>query len=305
MLTRFINQLRQRVRVIDTVMTVNERVGVVGGGPLAANIAMSAFLSLFPLMLVGIAVLGWFSDADTDFAREAVDSLGLEGKAADTVLGAIQTAERSRNAATIVGLLGFAWSGLGVVGAVEGALDAVWQVRGRGITGKVHHLAWLLGAGALLIASLTIGPLLNVLPGPAIVASLAFGLVLDVLLFLWTFQKLNNAPVPLRAYVPGAIVGGIGLTVLKFVGGVYVPKLVADSSALYGSIGVVFALLAWLLLGAKLVVYSAAYNVVRYERHYGTVTVEIEVPRIEGHVPLDATRGGAIASSASPPPAPG
>ena len=33
---------------------------------------------------------------------------------------------------------------------------------------------------------------------------------------------------------------------------------------------------------------------VRYEAGAGTVTVEIEVPRIEGEVPLTATRGGAV-----------
>ena len=35
-------------------------------------------------------------------------------------------------------------------------------------------------------------------------------------------------------------------------------------------------------------------NVVQYEAAAGTVTVEIEVPRIEGEVPLSANRGGAV-----------
>jgi hypothetical protein len=41
-------------------------------------------------------------------------------------------------------------------------------------------------------------------------------------------------------------------------------------------------------------VYGAALNVVRYEEHAGTVTVDIEVPRVQGEVPLSATRGGAV-----------
>jgi hypothetical protein len=56
----------------------------------------------------------------------------------------------------------------------------------------------------------------------------------------------------------------------------------------------VFATLAWLAFYARLIVYGAAFNVVRYEDRAGTVTVEMEVPRVEGEVPLSATRGGAV-----------
>src|SRR4029450_7566641 len=112
------------------------------------------------------------------------------------------------------------------------------------------------------------------------------GCVLDVLLFLWMFVALTNVSLPWRTHLPGALLGGAGLEVLKVVGSVYVPHAVASSSALYGSLGVVFAILAWLALSARLIVYAAALNVVRYEREHGTVTVEIEVPRLSGRVPL-------------------
>jgi uncharacterized BrkB/YihY/UPF0761 family membrane protein len=89
--------------------------------------------------------------------------------------------------------------------------------------------------------------------------------------------------------------------VLKLVGGVYVPHAVASSSALYGSLGIVFAILAWLALAARLILYCSALNVVRYEQRHGTVTVELEVPHIEGEVPVEATRGGAVAEAITEP----
>jgi uncharacterized BrkB/YihY/UPF0761 family membrane protein len=95
------------------------------------------------------------------------------------------------------------------------------------------------------------------------------------------------------------VAGAVGLEVLKVIGSVFVPRAVASSSALYGSLGVVFAILAWLALTARLVVYAAALNVLRYEHDHGTVTVDIEVPHISGQVPLGATRGGAVSESAS------
>ena len=49
-----------------------------------------------------------------------------------------------------------------------------------------------------------------------------------------------------------------------------------------------FAVLAWLLFFGRLVVYASVVNVVRWEEDHGTVTVEIELPRVPGEVPLTA-----------------
>ena len=289
--------LRRRLPWLNTPLDVHERVSALGGGPMASSIALAGFLSLFPLLLVGISVFGFVAAGDVDFDAQVVDALGLEGQAADQVLQAIGTAEDSRRAASIIGFIGLAWSGLGVIGALEAALNVTWQTTGRGLTSKLIGVAWLVGAGILFLASLALGPVINWLPGPAVVPTILFGVVLDSALFLWMFRTLTNVHVHWKVHLPGAIVGGIGLEVLKLVGGVYVPHAVASSSALYGSIGVVFAVLAWLALSARLIVYASTYNVVRYEGHHGTVTVELRVPRIEGEVPLEATRGGAVADA--------
>jgi membrane protein len=288
----------RRLPVIGSILTVHQRVGAVGGGPLSSSIALAGFLSLFPLLLVGVAVLGFVSAGDTDFAAEVVDQLGLEGKAANQVVDVIDSAEQSRRAASVVGLVGLAWAGLGVAGAIENALNATWQVTGRGITARLVGVAWLVGAGLLFLGSMALGPLLNELPGPVVVPTIVAGVVLNFLLFLWMFVVLTNVNLPWRAHLHGALLGGVGLEVLKVIGSVFVPRAVASSSALYGSLGVVFAILAWLALTARLIVYAAALNVVRYERDHGTVTVDIEVPHISGQVPLEANRGGAVSESA-------
>jgi len=305
MLTRIVEsakarlaRLRERWRVLDTLMNVNERVGIVGGGPLSAALALAAFVSLFPLVLVGIAVVGFVASNDVNLAAETVDRLGLTGQAAETMLDAFRTAEETRRAATIVGFATLLWSGLGVVSTAETVINAAWQAKSRGLVGKLNALAWLAGAGSLLLVSIGLTSLASIVPGPAVIPTVAVGLVLDTALFLWTFQRLANVSVGWRDHLRGALVGAVGLGVLKLVGAVYVPRLVSSASALYGSIGVVFAVLAWFVLAAKLLMYAAAYNVVRYERTHGTVTVDIEVPRIEGEVPLEATRGGAVAESA-------
>jgi membrane protein len=293
-----LDRLVTRAPWLRTPLAVHQRVNDVGGGPLSSSIALAGFLSLFPLLLVGVAVLGFVSANNTGFASEIVEQLGLTGEAADRVLEVIRNAEDSRRAATVLGLLGLLWSGLGVVGTLEHALDATWQVQGRGgWRAKLVDLLWLAGAGLLFLASMALGPVIGALPGPAAIPAVMVGLLLNTVLFLWMFRTLTAVSVAWRDHLPGALFGAVGLEILKLISGVYVPHLVSSSSALYGSLGVVFAILAWLALSARLVVYASALNVVHHEQHHGTVTVEIEVPRIQGEVPLGATRGGAVAEA--------
>jgi membrane protein len=290
--------MRDRARArwgwLDTALSVHERFGEIGGGPLSSSIALATFLSLFPLLLVAIAVVGFVSSGNADFTSDVISELGLQGEAADAVETAIATAEDSKRAATVIGLVGLLWAGLAVVGAMLAAFNAAWQVSGRGLLDRAFALAWFVAAGSLFLATFALGPALSWLPGVLVPANVLVGLVLTTVLFCWTYSTLGNSSVGWRVHLPGALLVAVGFEILKAVGSVYLPRLVSGSSALYGSIGVVFATLAWLAIYARLIVYGAALNVVRYEASAGTVTVELEVPRVDGEVPLSATRGGAV-----------
>ncbi len=71
----------------------------------------------------------------------------------------------------------------------------------------------------------------------------------------------------------------------------------ASSSALYGSIGIIFAIVAWLLFFGRLIVYTASLNVVLWERGHGTVTVELRGPSLPGAAPSGATRSGEMTTA--------
>lgn len=285
---------RARWPWLDGLLRITDRFGAIGGGPLASSIALATFVSLFPLLLVVIAVVGFLSSSDSTFAFDLIRDLGLRGRAAETMRDALETAEGSRRAASIVGLVGLLWSGLGVVGSLQTALNAVWQVTGRGLVERLYALRWLVGAGGLFLATAALGALLRLAPGPARPVTVLLGLALTTVLFLWTYSSLGNANVGWRVHLPGSLLVAVGFEILKVVGTFLIPRAVSSSSALYGSLGVVFAVLAWLLLYGRLILYGAVLNVVRYEAAAGTVSVQIDVPRIDGEVPLSTNRGGAV-----------
>lgn len=284
------------VPVIGTLLRIQDRFGEIQGTALANGIALQAFLSLIPLLLVAIAVAGFLAAGDASFTDDVIDALGLDrgGDAATNLAEAIDTAQESRRAASIVGVLGLLWSGLAVVAAVQRAIDKAWQTRSEGIKDKLRAILWLLGGVAIFIGSFALGAVLNFLPGIFAPLSIAVGLLVNVGLFLWTFTELGRVPVGWRALVPGAVVCAIGFETLKLIGSIYVPRLVANSSALYGSLGIVIAILAWLALFGRLLVYGAVVNVLRWEDHHGTITVPIEVPRVEHAIALGSDRAGAV-----------
>jgi membrane protein len=281
------------------VLDVHERVGEVNGGAVASSVTLTFFVSLFPLALAAIAVVGFVqAGGDTDVAKKIIDGLSLTGSAADTVREAIERATESRKAASVIGFLGLLWSGLGVTSAVALAIRAPWQVKPQGVLGRAWGLVWLLGSVVLGGAAFGLGWVLNVLPDLVrpltALLVVAVGVAVEGAFFLWTFWALGDRRVPLKAQVPGAIVGAVGLEVLKVLATVYLPRLVAGSSSLYGPLGVVFAILAWLALFARLIVYASATNAVLHERHAGTVALEIRAPKLDDTVAVEADRGGAM-----------
>ncbi|HMC80716.1 MAG TPA: YihY/virulence factor BrkB family protein [Acidimicrobiia bacterium] len=284
MLERILRPLTRRYRWAAVGLEVQKRFSELHGGMLARGVTLAAFLSLFPLLLLVIAVTGFFSQHNSHLAADLISTFGLTGKARQTFTDALAVAQRSRQAASVVGLVGVLWSGLAVVGAMEFALDSVWRVSGRGLKDRLWGLAWLGGAGLILIGSFAVTGVVGYLPAPAAVLaaplSIALGLAIDVCLWLWTFTVLTNCEVGWRTMLPGAVLGATGLEVLKALGAIWLPRTVASSSALYGSIGVVFAVLAWLLLFGQLVVYAAVLNRVLYERRQSAAPANREVTSI-------------------------
>ena len=287
-----LDRLCRRWTWFGRALRVQNRYSDLNGTYLAGSVTLAGFLSIFPLLLVGFAMLGFFAAGRVDLAGDIIGRMGLTGDAAEFVTELIAQTERSRKVASVLGVAGLLWSGLGLVAAVQYALNTAWQVKGNGWKDKLTGLLWLAGAGLLFLISFGVTAAANVLPAFLAPLGLIGALAIDVVLWLWTMKVLTNRNLPWTAYLPGAITGAVGLGVLKAAGGILVPRLVASASALYGSFAVIFAILGWLLLFGRLLVYAATVNVILWEEKHGTVTVDLPVPKVPGDVPVEATRAG-------------
>lgn len=236
------------------------------GGSLAALIAYYGFLSMFPLLLVFAAGLGFFFQGDPSLKATVLHTTEQSFPVASSY---IQTTVSGNDAVLGVGLFGAVWAGLGVARATERAMNSVWDIpmaeRPNLWRSRLRALGMLSVLGATFLVSSALAALQQVgglLEVPARILGTLGPLALNFALFALAFQVLTNRHVAWRSVVPGAALGALGWTALQSLGAYVARVEVAHASHLYGSLAVVIGLLGWILLGAQLTIYSAQVNVV-------------------------------------------
>ena len=133
-----------------------------------------------------------------------------------------------------------------IAGSIEHVCNRAWQVPGRGLLGKLFGLGWLLGA-IVLARRLDRGrrphrraPRCGWRPCRS-----SLGMAMLVGFFLFTFRLLTTTAVPLATTCRARSGGAVGVSTCSPCSApLSCPGWSPARSALYGSIGVVFALLA-------------------------------------------------------------
>jgi membrane protein len=250
------------------------------GSNLAAAIAFRAYLALFAVLVLAVAVAGFLDASGRDVARWIIDALGVHGEAARTVIDAVDRAQASRAATTVVGLLGLVWTGTSLAAAIAYAWNVAWGIPGGGMGGRVRGLGWLAGGGFCIGAAIASTGLVA---GSALggVLAVVIGIVADLALVLLTAWLLPARRIPLHGVLPAAAVTAVGLTAVRIAGAEVLGRLVLNSSAVYGTIGVLFALLLWMLVVGEVLVVAAFVEAAVWMRTHGTAEVTVTVPRLE------------------------
>ncbi|GAC1327797.1 MAG: hypothetical protein NVSMB13_14420 [Mycobacteriales bacterium] len=247
------------------------------GGYLAALITYYAFVSLFPLLLLAVTVLGFALSGDVHLQQRVLGSALQQFPIVGSQLGRNVASLRGSGAGLAVGLIGTVYGGLGVAQALQNALNRVWTVprnrRPNPIMSRLRSLGLLavLGAGVVLTSVLSAlssaarsyGAELGV--GVRVLLVVAAVLV-NVALFLAAFRALTARSVSTRQVLPGALIAGVSWQLLQSVGTYYVGNTLRGATEIYGLFGLVLGLVAWLHLEALVVVLSAEVNVVLARR---------------------------------------
>jgi YihY family inner membrane protein len=240
------------------------------GAELAGLIAFYGFLSLFPLLLVLVTVLGFVLQGDPH-EREKI----LEGTLGQFPLISDQITHSGLKGSTValaVGVVGALFAGLRITSATQNAFNRMWDVPYRRrpdfIRIRLRGLALLATLGVMSITStIAAGFVGSASHGAAkLVAATLVALVFNVALFMTAFKTLTAAELSWRDLLAGVIVAAIGFQLLQNLAGFYVAHVLKKTGPLYGTFALVLGLMAWLYLGAQLTVLAAEANVVKTRR---------------------------------------
>lgn len=275
----FVDRLRT-VPVLGTAIRLNEGYQDKSGNQLAGAIAFFGFLSLLPLLLLGLSVTGFVLSADPERSESVIRAIaGAIPGLGDTVRPILDQLIENRGTVGLIGLGGVLLSGLRVIDSAMVATSRVFDRDPTSETG-VRLKGRQLGALVLLGFLATLGAAAGATPGvdlqgPAsVLLSVGASLLsigFDVVLFTTAYRILaiGSGPEPGRLW-PGALLAAVGWTALKVFGSEYAASQVAKTNALYGAFGSTIGLLLLFYLAARVYLYGAELNVVLAERESDT-----------------------------------
>jgi YihY family inner membrane protein len=267
-----LDRYQQRHSALALPVAVVKKFGDDGANREAALIAYWGFFSLFPLLLLFVAVLGFVLAGDPGAQRSIANS----ALSNFPILGPSVAHGRltGSGVALVVGIVGAVLSGTSVTNAAQDAFNKVFAVpkreRPNALVARVRGLGLLVVFGVLqVLATGANGVVSAGLGGVGLtIAGIAVSLALNALLFFAVFRLLTDNSVETRDLRPGIAIATVLWTILQAVGGVYVHHVVQSANNTYGTFATVIGLLTWLYLGARIVVYAAEINSVLTARLY-------------------------------------
>jgi YihY family inner membrane protein len=271
---RLLDRAQQKHRAPGFVFGVVKKFGDDNGGSLAALLTYYGFLSVFPLLLVTVTVLGIVAGSHPALEHTILKSALSEFPVIGNQLGDnIKALHRDSPVGLTVGLLGLIWGATGICQNAQYAMSQVWnipKISRPGFLPRLARSALLLLVGAVFIVASSYLSGLATFSGTQGAALRVVGAVLsavvDVVLFVFVYRILTPASVAWRTLVPGSVVAGILWAALQ-IGGVFLmDHELKNMSQVYGFFAIVLGVLWWIYLAAQLVVYCAEINVVRARR---------------------------------------
>jgi membrane protein len=245
----------------------------------AATLAYYGFLSLFPTLIVAVALLALFGSYPETY-NSIIDTLrdAAPGPAVDTIDSALEDVLRNNGSADSllgIGLVLALFSASGATGAAIRALDVIEGQQGRGIVrSRLAQLALTLALMALLViaftALLVAGPLFASIADSAgledssrsLVSALRYPVGIAALLAAMLLLYWLGPAGPRRRpheHLPGALLAGL-LWVIASIGfSLYVSHF-GSYDATYGTLGAVIVLLIWLYVGNLALLIGALAN---------------------------------------------
>lgn len=260
-----------------------------GAASMGAAIAFYTIFSIAPLLIITMAIAGFFFGADAAQGQVYSQARSLLGEDGATALqGLVQSASRPAEGilATILGLCFMIFGASGVFAELQGAMDRIWQTPVKEYQSGIWYLlrrriltfGMLLAVAFLLLVSLTISAFISALQSLWITRSdelemawqainFAVSFIIITGLFAVLFKWLPRVSVAWGDVIIGAVFTALLFNLGKFLIGLYIGKTGVVSG--YGAAGTVIAMVLWVYYSAQIFLLGVEFTWL-YAQRFGS-----------------------------------
>lgn len=263
------------------------------GSRLAAALAFYTLLSMAPLLVLAVSIVGLVFGAEAARGELTEKLHALMGPQAaggvETLLAAASSRKQGLIAAILSVVVSF-FGASGVFGELQDSLNTIWEVvpkPGRGFAGvikdRIFSFVMVLVVALLLLLSLVVSTVLSAASGAVqgagqgtriapLVAllwsavNLVVSLGVTTLLFAVVFKVLPDVHIPWRSVWVGGLATAVLFTVGKYLLGIYLGR--ASVASPYGAAGSVVVMILWIYYSSQILFFGAEFTQV-YARSRG------------------------------------
>ncbi len=256
---------QRRNRVAGVTYAVLRKFGDDNTNLYVVALGWYGFTAIYPLLLVIITIFGFIgvsslgnSVVNTLHQFPVIGTQFSPGNGGSNLHGS--------PFALVVGILGLVYGAQGVTQTAEQSMAAVWNVRRVTLPGFIPRLLRSLsGLGIIAVAFLANAFVDTVATGDnrfwllrvVIIVAMVFANIGFYFAAFWTLTPQVGPP---KQLLPGAISAGIAFTALTTIGSGLIQHQLRNSTNTYGAFASVIGVVTYLLLLAKITLYSAELN---------------------------------------------
>jgi membrane protein len=255
---------------------------------LGAALSYYTFFSLAPILVIAIAIAGFFFGAEAARGQVVEQLRGLIGTdGAVSVQLLLENAWKDSNGGVIATIIAVVILLVGATGAfieLQDSLNTVWEVvpkPGRGIKGflkdRLTSFGVVVGVGFLLLVSLVISAALAALNSYLSswitgidwvwsIVDVVISFVVVTLLFAMVYKILPDVELEWRDVWIASAFTSVLFSIGKYLIGLYIGNSSIASS--YGAAGSLVAILVWVYYSAQIMLFGAELTEV-YVKHKG------------------------------------
>lgn len=276
----FLDRLRARFGWFDHVMRAYGRFDDRNGSFFAAGLSYYTIFALFPLLMVGFAIVGFTLSRRPQLLDTIQNHIhaSVPGSLGQQLVQLMNSAIDARASVGVIGLVTAAWAGLGWMSHLRQALTEMWwdqRIDSPGfVRNKLSDLLAMLATFLVLMATVALSALAHAAPMSAVlrwfgipeysvfdlifrIVSLVVSWLVSWLLFTWMIARLPREKVSLVASMRGGLMAAIGFELFKQVGSIYLQAVLhSPAGAVFGP---VLGLMVFAYITGFLVLFAAAW----------------------------------------------